>query len=407
MKKIFTKQLFPIAAVLITMLVIGFGISARSAQADLTLLPGNFSAITHTVTYNADAHGAIFGTTPQTVSFGGDTTYVLAVPNPGYVFVRWSDGVTTTARNHTDVVADTTVSAIFALDVPSVNTNNNVGATLPATYTLTYSAQGNHGNILGANPQTISLGANGTSVTAVAKPNYTFAGWSDGVTSATRTDTNVASNINVTALFDYEALTGNDIYLVTYSVPSGRGYIQGSSSQFIAEGNDGSTVKAIPNSGYHFTKWSDNITTATRRETDVSEDLELTASFASNSSSGGSNSGSQSVNQILGSGVCPADLTITQNLKSGAHNGEYLKYNGGIVTQVHILQKQINRILAASYNQAAGPVDGRFGPLTKLGVQRLQLALVDNLNANLGPKGADGVVGAFTKAAINNSCGGM
>jgi len=108
--------------------------------------------------------------------------------------------------------------------------------------------------------------------------------------------------------------------------------------------------------------------------------------------------------QILGSGKCLSTLIITDNLKQGDKNGKYSTYNKGIVKQVDILQAHINRILAASYKQASGPVDGIFGPLTKQGVMRLQ----ESLNTILKPTPLlkiDGIVGPFTKEAINNSCG--
>lgn len=101
----------------------------------------------------------------------------------------------------------------------------------------------------------------------------------------------------------------------------------------------------------------------------------------------------------LNSGECPADLKINQGLKQGFRD------NVGSIKQVKILQAHINRILAAKYNQAAGPVDGIFGPLTKQGVMRLQEVLRDTLGLNLGPAGIDGIVGRFTMDAINNSCG--
>ncbi len=113
---------------------------------------------------------------------------------------------------------------------------------------------------------------------------------------------------------------------------------------------------------------------------------------------------STTTSSILNSGPCTSEQTLTDNLKVGARNGVYSTYNKGTVTQVKILQAHINRILASSYNQAAGPVDGIFGPLTKQGVERLQTAL----NTYLKPTPLlviDGIVGPYTKAAINNSCG--
>ena len=38
---------------------------------------------------------------------------VTAEPKEGYRFVRWSDGVTTAARNDIDIRADLYVTAIF------------------------------------------------------------------------------------------------------------------------------------------------------------------------------------------------------------------------------------------------------------------------------------------------------
>ena len=49
---------------------------------------------------------------------------VTAVPNTGYHFVDWSDGVLTAARTDLDVMANLTVTANFAAD----------------TFTLTYTA---------------------------------------------------------------------------------------------------------------------------------------------------------------------------------------------------------------------------------------------------------------------------
>ncbi len=68
------------------------------------------------------------------------------------------------------------------------------------TYTITYTAS-EGGRIQGSTGQTVNANGNGTSVTAVANEGYDFIGWSDGVMAATRQETNVNNNINVTANF--------------------------------------------------------------------------------------------------------------------------------------------------------------------------------------------------------------
>ncbi len=107
---------------------------------------------------------------------------------------------------------------------------------------------------------------------------------------------------------------------------------------------------------------------------------------------------------LVNSGTCPNTLTITQFMRKGDRNNHYSSYQKETITEVSLLQGHINRILASQYNQAAGPEDGIFGPLTKQGVQRLQTALNDTIKPT-PPLIIDGIVGPFTTNAINHSCG--
>ena len=66
------------------------------------------------------------------------------------------------------------------------------------TYTLTYVA-GAGCSISGATSQTVNYGASGTPVTAVPNTGYSFTGWTDNVSTATRTETNVTANKSVAA----------------------------------------------------------------------------------------------------------------------------------------------------------------------------------------------------------------
>ena len=78
-------------------------------------------------------------------------------------------------------------------------------------YTLRYSAQ-TGGYIEGETLQTVYAYRSGTAVTAVASQGYYFTGWSDGVKSATRTDTNIVTSLNVVAKFykPFDSGTGTE-----------------------------------------------------------------------------------------------------------------------------------------------------------------------------------------------------
>jgi len=110
--------------------------SDGTLTADLTVT-ANFALNTYTLTYLAGANGSISGPTPQTVNHGANGTQVTAVPNGGYYFSQWSDGVLTAARTDTNVTASITVTASFATcNVTSFAINSGAASTTNPVVTL-------------------------------------------------------------------------------------------------------------------------------------------------------------------------------------------------------------------------------------------------------------------------------
>lgn len=191
------------------------------------------------------------------VNSGDDLAEVTAVTYKGYEFEKWSDGVKTATRRDTNVTADIDVQAIFK----------------KVECYVKYGAFEIEGYIAGKTSQTISPGADAEMVTAVPNEGYIFVGWSDGVTTATRHDTNITTDIEVSAKFKKEE------YTLSF-IAGDHGSIDGEAEQTVAYKNDGSTVTAVPDKGYYFVKWSDGTTLAQRTETDITESLKFTAEFA-------------------------------------------------------------------------------------------------------------------------------
>ena len=150
-------------------------------------LQGNF----HTITYNATSGGSIRGATIQYVGHGGSTRPVSAIPDSGYEFAGWSDGVSSADRQETNVSSSKTITAQFE-----------------TSYILTYIA-GAGGSIVGAggsisseiSQQVMPGEISAFPVTALPDYGYKFTGWSDGLTTAQRRDKNVISDLTVTANF--------------------------------------------------------------------------------------------------------------------------------------------------------------------------------------------------------------
>ena len=170
---------------------------------------------------------------------------------------------------------DSSVGAVSSYDFTNVTANHTIAASFAIdTYTLTYTA-GANGSISGTSPQTVNYGGSGTAVTAVPNTGYHFVKWSDDSTANPRTDTNVTSNIPVTASFAINTFT------LTYTTGA-NGSISGTSPQTINYGGSGTAVTAVPNTGYHFVKWSDDSTANPRTDTNVTSNIPVTASFAIN-----------------------------------------------------------------------------------------------------------------------------
>ena len=108
-------------------------------------------------------------------------------------------------------------------------------------------------------------------VTAVAESGYKFTGWSDGVTTPTRTDT-LTQSTSVSASFVYDGLIS-----IQYVATQG-GRIEGNASQRVAEGVLGEQVVAVADEGHVFLGWDDGIDR--ERRTDVAKtDKIYTARF--------------------------------------------------------------------------------------------------------------------------------
>jgi hypothetical protein len=69
--------------------------------------------VNHYLVYEAGDGGTVSGTVVQTIMSGKDGSAVTAVPNSGYSFVSWSDGVSTASRKDIKVYENIRVKATF------------------------------------------------------------------------------------------------------------------------------------------------------------------------------------------------------------------------------------------------------------------------------------------------------
>ena len=161
-----------------------------------------------------------------------DNVEIAAIPNYGYDFVKWSDGSTEATRNFTatESVDLTATFAVHKFDVTL--TSSNIA----------------YGSVSGSGQYDYNSEA---TISATAEYGYTFDGWSDGSTDASRTIT-VTKDITLEASFAigsfYIGTTLND---TTMGDITGEGYYNYLET---------ATLIATPRYGYEFISWSNDLT---------------------------------------------------------------------------------------------------------------------------------------------------
>jgi len=174
---------------------------------------------------------------------------IEAVPNYGYHFTQWSDGVKDNPRTIV-LTQDTTFTAEFAKNeytITTASSNSEWGSTTGIT----------------------ALYLDEVEISATPNYGYHFVSWNDGNTNNPRT-------ITVTKDETYTATFAKNTYSIAKQTNAEQGYISGASQ---AEYLDYVTLTATPNYGYHFTQWSDGLKDNPRIFV-ITQDTTFTAEFA-------------------------------------------------------------------------------------------------------------------------------
>lgn len=292
-------------------------------------LTAKFTIKTFTTT-TANSTGGTASVNKSSVEYGGSAIWT-ATPSTGYNFSKWSNGSTANPLTVSNITANTHITPVFVLKSYIVTWNPNGGTVDPTSTTKT------HGSTLGTLPTPTRAADNtytytfagwfdtsatsgGTQLTTTTKvtsnktwyarwtatyknytvtwngnggtpskssssfhyndalgtlptatrTGYTFKGWS----TSTNGSVNVSTTTKITGNVTYYAIWQINSYTLTVTAGTG-GTVSGSGSY-----NYGATaiLKATPSAGYHFVKWSDGNTNASRTVT-VTENATYTATF--------------------------------------------------------------------------------------------------------------------------------
>lgn len=211
-----------------------------------------------TISASSGANGSITPEGDIVVAYGEDQSFVIEADEGYHIDDVEVDGVSVGAVDtyeFTNVTENHTIHASFAIN----------------TYTLNYLIIEN-GSLVGETTQNVTHGSNGSAVEVIPDEGYFFVSWDDGNTDNPRLDQNITNDSTVTALVEIHT------YTLQY-LAGDNGSISGDALQTVDHGASGSPVEAIPDLGYQFASWSDGITDNPRTDTDVTENVEVTAQY--------------------------------------------------------------------------------------------------------------------------------
>lgn len=179
----------------------------------------------------------------------------------GYTFKGWSTSKTGTVNVNTTtkVTANVTYYAVWTIN----------------SYTWTFDANGGTGDTTKTLNYNATLSTLPTASRAsTAANNYTFAGWFDTNASTGGTQLTISTKCTGNKTWYARWTISTRQYKLTVTAGTGGTVSGGGTYNY----NASVTLKATANSGYHFVKWSDGNTSATRTVT-VTKDATYTATF--------------------------------------------------------------------------------------------------------------------------------
>ena len=242
------------------------------------------------------------------VTSAAQSISVTAVPQDGYVFVKWSDGVTQKTRTDTNFKQNVDVTAVFA--AASVHISSTGKAVLGDSYTFTAKLGGKH-----LTADSIRWYANGAEVPQAAGKTTVKVEIDPSMLNAT-------FKVYAVASYNGCTVTSNVLNVTVSGVSAGSASSSGSTSSSSSGSSSGSSSAASSGASSGSTSASDSTSHSTSSS-------ESTAPSASTSSSNGesssshstSSSNSSSSSHSTGSSVSSSESTSSSHSSSAMESG--------------------------------------------------------------------------------------
>ena len=248
------------------------------------------------------------------VTSAAQSISVTAVPQDGYVFVKWSDGVTQKTRTDTNFKQNVDVTAVFA--AASVHISSTGKAVLGDSYTFTAKLGGKH-----LTADSIRWYANGVEVPQAAGKTTVKVQIDPSMLNAT-------FKVYAVASYNGCTVTSNVLNVTVSGVSAGSASSSGSTSSSSSGSTSSSGSSSAASSGA-----SSGSTSASDSTSHGTSSSESTAPSASTSSSNGESSSSHSTSSNVSSSESNSSSHSSSATESSSHTGSSSATESGSHTE--------------------------------------------------------------------------
>ena len=248
------------------------------------------------------------------VTSAAQSISVTAVPQDGYVFVQWSDGVTQKTRTDTNFKQNVDVTAVFA--AASVHISSTGKAVLGDSYTFTAKLGGKH-----LTADSIRWYANGVEVPQAAGKTTVKVQIDPSMLNAT-------FKVYAVASYNGCTVTSNVLNVTVSGVSAGSASSSGSTSSSSSGSTSSSGSSSAASSGA-----SSGSTSASDSTSHGTSSSESTAPSASTSSSNGESSSSHSTSSNVSSSESNSSSHSSSATESSSHTGSSSATESGSRTE--------------------------------------------------------------------------
>ena len=248
------------------------------------------------------------------VTSAAQSISVTAVPQDGYVFVKWSDGVTQKTRTDTNFKQNVDVTAMFAQ--ASISISSTGKAVLGDYYTFTAKLGGKH-----LTADSIRWYANGVEVPQAAGKTSVKVEIDPSMLNAT-------FKVYAVASYNGCTVTSNVLNVTVSGVSAGSASSSGSTSSSSSGSTSSSGSSSAASSGA-----SSGSTSASDSTSHGTSSSESTAPSASTSSSNGESSSSHSTSSNVSSSESNSSSHSSSATESSSHTGSSSATESGSHTE--------------------------------------------------------------------------